>query len=124
MRTALSPLSAALVLGLAIPAWAVNDYETPMLGTWEVEDEAALVVLDDDNACYRADEDGIKTSRRGRWSADSQRLTMELKYNGPLGAQFVDGVYRWRAAPRAGAESHPPQKRPASSTSSSTSSIS
>ena len=71
-----------VVAALAPAAHADNKYAAMMVGTCEVEGEADLVVLDKNHTCYRVDEDGVKTSRRGRWKADSRRLTMELKYNG------------------------------------------
>ena len=79
-----SLLLAVALLLLASPraAQGENKYAVMMMGTWEVEGEADLVVLDKNNSCYRMDEDGFKTSKRGRWMADSKRLTMELKYNG------------------------------------------
>ena len=81
------PLAAAAALGAwllaaAAPAHANNKYAAQMVGTSEVEGEADLVVLAKNNSCHRVDEDGVATSRRGRWKADSKRLTMELKYNG------------------------------------------
>ncbi len=59
-----------------------NSYEKAIVGSWEIEDEADLFVFKDDNVCYRMDEDGIKTSEKGRWSATSSKLTIEVKYNG------------------------------------------
>ena len=75
-------LLTCLMLCLVPATGAANSYETAMVGTWEISGETDLFVLDKKNSCYRVDEDGIKTSRRGRWAADSRRLTMELKYNG------------------------------------------
>jgi len=63
-------------------ALAANPYETKIIGKWEVEDEVDLFVFEDNNVCYRMDEDGIKTSENGRWSAMSTKLTTEVKYNG------------------------------------------
>ena len=77
--------AAALLVVACLPTAAQaedNKYAAIMVGTWEVEGEADLIVLARNNSCYRMDEDGFKTSRRGRWNADSKRLTMELKYNG------------------------------------------
>ncbi len=76
---------AALPLLLSLlpaTAAATNKYQTLLTGSWEIEGEADIFVLDRKNSCYRMDEDGIKTSRRGRWAADAKRLTIELKYNG------------------------------------------
>ena len=78
-------LLAAVIFALcAAPAaaGAANKYEAAMVGTWEISGEADLFVLARNNSCFRVDADGIKTSRRGRWKADSRRLIMELKYNG------------------------------------------
>ncbi len=74
----------ALSLMACAPATAAaaNKYEAQMVGTWEITGETDLFVLARNNSCYRVDEDGIKTSRRGRWKADSKRLTIQLKYNG------------------------------------------
>ena len=63
-------------------AEADNKYQSLLAGAWEIEGEAEIFVLDKKSSCYRMDEDGIKTSRRGRWMADARRLTIELKYNG------------------------------------------
>ncbi len=78
----LLPAVLVAAAALAPAAHADNKYAAKMVGTWEVEGEADLVVLAKNNTCFRVDEDGVKTSRRGRWKADSKRLTMELKYNG------------------------------------------
>ena len=76
-------LMAALLIALApATAAAANKYEADMVGTWELTGETDLFVLAKNNSCYRVDEDGIKTSRRGRWKADSRRLIIQLKYNG------------------------------------------
>ncbi len=72
----------ALAVGFSSDARAENKYTAQMVGTWEISGEADLFVLAKNNSCYRQDEDGIKTSRRGRWAADSSKLTIELKYNG------------------------------------------
>ena len=83
MRESLAVALALLALCALPPgAAAANKYEVAMVGTWEISGEADLFVLARNNSCYRVDEDGIKTSRRGRWKADSRRLSMELKYNG------------------------------------------
>ena len=78
------PLIAALLLIACTPAAALaaNKYEAAMVGTWEITGETDLFVLSRNNSCHRVDEDGIKTSRRGRWKADSRRLIIQLKYNG------------------------------------------
>ena len=83
MRQSLCFAAALLVLSvLPASAAAGNKYEAAMVGTWEISGEADLFVLARNNSCFRVDADGIKTSRRGRWKADSRRLIMELKYNG------------------------------------------
>ena len=82
ITTSITLAAALLILAPSPAAHAENNYASMMEGTWEVEGEADLVVLDKNNSCYRMDEDGFKTSKRGRWMADSKRLTMELKYNG------------------------------------------
>ena len=68
-----------MLMGVAL---AANPYEQKIFGKWEVEDEADLFVFLDKNVCYRMDEDGIKTSENGRWSATATKLTTEVKYNG------------------------------------------
>jgi hypothetical protein len=73
------------VFGAMLPASAVdaaNTYESKILGKWVVDDEVDLFVFEDRNICFRMDEDGIKTSENGRWSATSSKLTTEVKYNG------------------------------------------
>ena len=83
MRQSLCSAVVLMVLfGLPGAALAGNKYEAAMVGTWEITGEADLFVLAKNNSCYRVDEDGIKTSRRGRWKADSKRLIIQLKYNG------------------------------------------
>ena len=71
-----------LLLLLPTMALASNQYEKPIVGTWEVDGEADLFVFEDNNVCYRMDEDGIRTSETGRWSATASKLRVELKYNG------------------------------------------
>ena len=59
-----------------------NPYEAKIVGRWEVEDEADLFVFEKENICYRMDEDEIRTSENGRWTATAKVLSTELKYNG------------------------------------------
>ena len=86
MNQAIRPIIMAalplLVVMHPAGAGAENKYQALLAGSWEIEGEAEIFVLDKNNSCYRMDEDGIKTSKRGRWAADAKRLTLELKYNG------------------------------------------
>ena len=86
MNQAIRPIiMAALPLLMVLypaGAEAENKYQALLAGSWEIEGEAEIFVLDKNNSCYRMDEDGIMTSKRGRWAADAKRLTLELKYNG------------------------------------------
>ena len=86
MNQAIRPMIIAALLLLMVlhpaSAAAENKYQALLAGSWEIEGEAEIFVLDSNNSCYRMDEDGIKTSKRGRWAADAKRLTLELKYNG------------------------------------------
>ena len=71
-----------VAMGASTVALADNPYEGKLTGKWEVENEADLFVFEGRNICFRMDEDGIKTSENGRWSATSKKLTTEVKYNG------------------------------------------
>ena len=75
-----------LALGMLVISTAStaggNAYEKPIVGQWEIEGETDLFVFEDGNVCYREDEDGLKTSEKGRWSATASKLTIEVKYNG------------------------------------------
>lgn len=72
---------ATLLISGASPA-ATSTYEKPIVGKWEIEGETDLFVFEEGNVCYREDEDGLKTSEKGRWSATVNKLTIEVKYNG------------------------------------------
>ena len=59
-----------------------NVYEEKLIGVWENDEEPDLIVFEEDNICYMMDEDEIKLTENGRWSATATTISMELKYNG------------------------------------------
>ncbi len=71
-----------LALSISLSIFAdTNKYEEKLLGKWENEYEANIIVLKEDNVCYIMDTDGVRQSRNGRWNATSTKMSMELRYN-------------------------------------------
>jgi hypothetical protein len=72
----------ATFIAVASFVYGANPYEEKFLGKWSGEDDPDIFVFEDKNICYFIDEDGNKITENGRWSADSKKLSFELKYNG------------------------------------------
>jgi hypothetical protein len=59
-----------------------NIYEEKFIGKWEVPEETNIYVFSEDNIVYIEDIDGIRVTENGRWKATSDKVSIELKYNG------------------------------------------
>lgn len=78
----ISTLLIVLAFGISMAMFAdTNEYEQKLVGKWENEYEANIIVFEKDNVCYIMDSDGVRQSRNGRWSATSSKVSMELRYN-------------------------------------------
>lgn len=75
-------LSIILLLTLSTLIFGINEYEEKFLGVWENEEDPDLMVFEEDNIFYMIDEDEIRVSENGRWSATATKVSIELKYNG------------------------------------------
>jgi hypothetical protein len=59
-----------------------NEYEKMFIGKWEVPEDPNLFVFEENNIVYIEDIDGIRVTENGRWRATSDKVSIELKYNG------------------------------------------